>query len=84
MDQAQLTPELRAVLPEDFKSQEELFKTFGALRSVELVEQLNKDTHQTLRYRLTYDLASVLLRLSRNGDGRVEGISSEEIDESPQ
>jgi len=59
-------------------SDPQYFKLLGPLRSIELVEQQQKDEYQLFRYRLRYDATSLLVLVVRNGAGKFAGLSMDE------
>jgi len=76
-DQKLFTPEFWAALQEPLSLGLEDLKAFGPLRSIELIEQQQKDAYQLFRYRVKYDGTSLLVLLARNGAGKFAGISME-------
>jgi len=77
-DQKLLTPELWAALQESLNSGQEDLKALGPLRSVELVEQQQKDAYQLFRYRLGYDHMSLLVLIAKSSAGKIAGLSMDE------
>jgi CubicO group peptidase (beta-lactamase class C family) len=77
-DQKLFTPEVWSILKESLSSNQQYFKLLGPLRSIELVEQQQKDAYQLFRYRLRYDHVTLLVLLARSSAGKFAGLSMAE------